>query len=169
MPTRNRHQRTRQLAGIVILAALAITAAAYLRITPQASASLENTPWALADQIDTADPRPQLIVFSADWCPPCSALKTYVLSQPDVIESLGQHAQLIHADLTAEGEAARAAEQLADRYDVQAIPTSILRDAQGNPIARTSGSASAGDYLGWFRDSLPQVDNPSVGNHATSP
>ena len=73
-----------------------------------------------------------LVDFSADWCPPCVAMKHDVWPHPQVARAVeaGYVALLVDADRDT---------VLAARYGVSAIPTVLLLDADGRLVARNDG------------------------------
>jgi thiol:disulfide interchange protein len=70
--------------------------------------------------------------FSADWCPPCQAMKHDVWPHPKVASAIsaGYIPVLVDADRDT---------VLADRYQVSSIPTILLLDADGRVVKRHNG------------------------------
>ena len=81
-----------------------------------------------------------LVDFSADWCPPCVAMKHDVWPHPQVVEAVdaGHVALLVDADRDT---------VLAARYGVSAIPTVLLLDADGRVVKRNDGYLSRSGLL----------------------
>ena len=81
-----------------------------------------------------------LVDFSADWCPPCIAMKHDVWPHPQVVEAVGAGhvALLVDADRDT---------VLAARYGVSAIPTVLLLDADGRVVKRNDGYLSRSGLL----------------------
>jgi thioredoxin-like negative regulator of GroEL len=73
-----------------------------------------------------------LVDFSADWCPPCVAMKYDVWPHPQVASAInaGYVPVLVDADRDT---------VLAARYQVSAIPTVLLLDADGRVVRRNDG------------------------------
>jgi thiol:disulfide interchange protein len=73
-----------------------------------------------------------LVDFSADWCPPCVAMQHDVWPHPDVAGAVnaGYVPVLVDADRDT---------VLAARYQVEAIPTLLLLDADGRVVKRNGG------------------------------
>ena len=76
--------------------------------------------------------KPLLVDFSADWCPPCVAMKHDVWPHPQVAAAVNSAVVplLVDADRDA---------VLGPRYQVSAIPTVLLIDAGGRVIKRHDG------------------------------
>ena len=76
--------------------------------------------------------KPLLVDFSADWCPPCVAMKHDVWPHPQVAVAVNSAVVplLVDADRDA---------VLGPRYQVSAIPTVLLIDAGGRVIKRHDG------------------------------
>lgn len=166
-PTVKDSRPTGRVGLFVIVIATLIAAGLYATSTTSTSASLDHETWNPLSQKQDAT-RPQLIYFTADWCPPCKALKAEVLSKPEVTTQLQQKADLIVADLTAQSpEQLRIVEQRANQYGVQAIPTILIVDPRGAVIARHTGYAPRDEFLNWFNDSLTRTDKMTVSNTQT--
>jgi thiol:disulfide interchange protein len=73
-----------------------------------------------------------IVDFSADWCPPCQAMKHDVWPHPQVASavSAGYVPVLVDADNDT---------VLASRYQVSSIPTILLLDADGRVVKRNNG------------------------------
>jgi thiol:disulfide interchange protein len=73
-----------------------------------------------------------IVDFSADWCPPCQAMKHDVWPHPQVASavSAGYVPVLVDADNDT---------VLAARYQVSSIPTILLLDADGRLVKRNNG------------------------------
>ncbi|NLW14660.1 MAG: thioredoxin [Erysipelothrix sp.] len=67
-----------------------------------------------------------LVDFYADWCGPCKMIAPIL---KDVQEELGSKVKIVKVDVDADGE-------LAQRFDVMAIPTLVLFK-DGKPVKRT--------------------------------
>ena len=89
--------------------------------------------------------KPMLVLYTADWCPPCRTLKRTVLREPEVVDPLKQRYVLVKVDLSnRHGPNA----ELAAHYDVTGIPTVILYSPAGHEIDRVTGGAT---LASWFR------------------
>jgi thiol:disulfide interchange protein len=73
-----------------------------------------------------------LVDFSADWCPPCLAMKHDVWPHPAVAGAV--NASYVPVFVDADRDTV-----LAARYQVSAIPTVLLLDADGRVVRRNDG------------------------------
>ncbi len=73
-----------------------------------------------------------LVDFSADWCPPCVAMKHDVWPDPQVARAVD--AEYVPLLVDADRDTA-----LAARYQVSSIPTVLLLDADGRVVKRNDG------------------------------
>ena len=81
-----------------------------------------------------------IVDFSADWCPPCQAMKHDVWPHPQVEKAIsaGFVPVLVDADRDT---------VLADRYQVASIPTILLLDTDGRVARRNNGFLSRSGML----------------------
>lgn len=94
--------------------------------------------------------RPTLMLFTADWCPPCRTLKSEVLGRPEVAARLKSSVVFMKVDLTNRD---RVHTDAATRHGVDAIPTLILFDRRGKEIDRfRGGTDDARSFLRWLDD-----------------
>lgn len=91
--------------------------------------------WDAAAEQARSTGKPPLVLFTADWCPPCKTLKGE-LGRSDVSKYLKDNYTLVVVDLTDRGGPNNAR---AKEYGVQGIPTLILYSAAGREQARTFG------------------------------
>lgn len=75
--------------------------------------------------------KPILVDFSADWCPPCIAMKHDVWPHPDVEHALTTSYVPLLIDVDRNGA-------VADRYDVRGIPTVLVLDGEGRVVRRAT-------------------------------
>jgi thiol:disulfide interchange protein len=92
--------------------------------------------WDSAVEQSRASGKPALVLFTADWCPPCKQLKSTTLSDADVQEYLKKNHTLVVVDLS--DRAGENSDRARD-CNVRSIPTLILYDRAGREIARTGG------------------------------
>lgn len=95
---------------------------------------------------------PVLIDFMSPWCPPCQVMDHRVWSEDEVVQDVEKTAIPLRADVsTPEGVL------LAKRYEVQALPTLLLVNAQGEEVSRRGFLSSEAllDYLHALPSSQP--------------
>jgi len=87
-----------------------------------------------------------LVDFSADWCPPCVAMKHDVWPHPQVARAVdaGFVPLLVDADRDT---------VLAARYQVSSIPTVLLLDADGRVVKRHDGFLPRSGMLRFLSES----------------
>jgi len=93
--------------------------------------------------------QPVLAYFTASWCGPCKLMAATTFTNQAVREAL---ARLPHVALDLDQETA-----LAERYEVQAVPSFLLLTPSGHPIARTTGFQDAATFLGWLTNGLNEA------------
>lgn len=76
-----------------------------------------------------------LVDFSADWCPPCIAMKHDVWPDPAVGRALAESYVPLLVDVDRNTE-------VADRYNIRGIPTVLVLDDTGR-VVRQAGFLSA--------------------------
>lgn len=111
----------------------------------------DRVPWmsdfATALGAAQATNKPILANFTADWCPPCQDMNRLTYSRPEVAQAIDDGFVPLKIDLT---NPDHDQEALALRYDVRAIPTRVVIDRDGNPIATSSGDLRAPAFLDWL-------------------
>jgi thiol:disulfide interchange protein DsbD len=98
------------------------------------------------EAVEQARGRPMLVLFTADWCPPCKQLKADTFPDPRVQAALAGFAAF-KADVT-QGpgpEAQRAVRQ----WGVRGVPTMVFLDAKGRRIPELDvvGFVPPGEFL----------------------
>jgi thiol:disulfide interchange protein DsbD len=103
--------------------------------------SIEQLDAALA----SANGRPVLLDFYADWCVSCKEMDRFTFADPRVVSALGQF-QLLRADVTANDDRDRA---LLKRFHLFGPPGTIFFDGQGREVdgARVIGFEPGSRFL----------------------
>jgi thiol:disulfide interchange protein len=101
--------------------------------------------------------RPALLLFTADWCPPCRELKHGPLIDSDVAATITSRYVPIKIDLTQE---APDTGRIAGRYGVNAIPALVIVDGDGSVRARNVGTLDAAALNQWL---VKLSDGPDGG------
>jgi len=91
--------------------------------------------------------KPILVYFSADWCGPCKQMKAWVYSNKDVADAIESGFVPVKVDLSDVGLPGQA---IAERYNIQAIPSMISLTPAGKPISRSTGYLNKEQFLGWL-------------------
>jgi tetratricopeptide (TPR) repeat protein len=87
-----------------------------------------------------AGEKPTLLIFSAPWCPACIRMQTEVYPQKSVQAELSKvNVTKLNIDLPENSE-------LADKFHVQAIPTLVLVNSNGQEITRWLDFQSANTF-----------------------
>ena len=81
-----------------------------------------------------------IVDFSADWCPPCVAMKHDVWPHPDVAGAINARYIAVMVDADRDNG-------LSARYHVDAIPAVLLLDADGRVVKRNDGYLPASGML----------------------
>ncbi len=88
--------------------------------------------------LQLSEDKPVVAIVTADWCPPCQALKKNALADERVVAFLSAEAQAVMIDGTDTGAASETLQQLG----VRVFPsTVVMRD--GQPVATLEGNMSA--------------------------
>jgi thiol:disulfide interchange protein len=141
-------RRLASLIAALALSSLALRAESAPTASPSATpATTASAPAAPASAVEWADDlapalataaqaqRKVLVLFTADWCPPCQALKRTVFTQPAFQTYAQQKLTLVKIDLTcrnklpADQQAKN--EAAAEQYGVQYMPTVLVLNSAG--------------------------------------
>ncbi|MHC4416204.1 MAG: thioredoxin family protein [Planctomycetota bacterium] len=92
--------------------------------------------------------KPLLVLYTADWCPPCRQLKKDVLSDPDVSDFLREEFICVKVDLTnRSGDNNRVAYE----FGVQSIPTIQVFNTDGRLVSSRTGTSPVPVFLNWLQ------------------
>jgi thiol:disulfide interchange protein len=91
--------------------------------------------------------KPALVLFTADWCPPCKTFKSQVLADKEVQGYLRENYTLVVVDVT---DRTGANARRASEFNVRGIPALILYNESGQEVAR-GGGMPADALLAWLR------------------
>lgn len=91
--------------------------------------------------------KPMLVLFTADWCPPCQQMKRDVFADSQVAQRLRNDFTLVKIDLTDRNSPNN---QTAMTYGVQGIPTLIRFNERGEQVNRLSGGVPKEALLQWL-------------------
>lgn len=94
--------------------------------------------------------KPILAFATADWCPPCQAMKRGTLTDPDLTAYLKEHTIPVYLD------EAVAQDDIA-ALGTRAYPTTFII-VDGRTVATQEGGASATDYLRLVRTAIADPD-----------
>ena len=113
---------------------------------PKSAMAGWNKDWDSAVAQSKTSGKPAVVLFTADWCPPCKTLKSETLSDSRVKAALAAGFTPVVVDLT---DRAGPNNRIAQEYGVQGIPTVILFDSAGREKKRTHGM-DAGSFVAWL-------------------
>ena len=113
------------------------------------------TDLAKAQEKAKAEKKMVLVDFTgSDWCPPCKALHSNVLTSEEFSKFAKDNLVLVEIDFPNKkpqsAELKKANKELAKKYDVKGYPTVIVFDSQGKELSKKVGydkSTTAKDYV----------------------
>ena len=108
----------------------------------------------LARQQARAQDKLIVIDFCADWCMPCNKMDRTTFQHADVRRRLHDFVA-VKVDIDEQGDIAR-------RYEVGALPTSLIVEPSGSPVVRQVGYLGPEAYLG-FLDRVADEQRPPPG------
>jgi len=85
-----------------------------------------------------------LLIFGAEWCPPCKLLKETTLASSEFREQAGP-LRVVESDVDADPATARS-------FKVSAIPDLVLLTADGKVVGRELGFKHTSDLLMWINE-----------------
>ena len=113
------------------------------------------TDLAKAQEKAKAEKKMVLVDFTgSDWCPPCKALHSNVLTSEEFSKFAKDNLVLVEIDFPRSkpqsADQKKANKELAKKYDVSGYPTVIVFDSQGKQLSKKVGydkSVTAKDYV----------------------
>jgi thiol:disulfide interchange protein len=113
----------------------------------KATARKDNVPWrtdvAAAGLEAKQVGKPALLYFTASWCGPCQQMRSATWGDPSVDAKLRSSYVPVKVDIDSNRETALA-------YEIDAVPTMVLLDADGKVARRTTGFLEADEFLAWL-------------------
>jgi thiol:disulfide interchange protein len=115
-----------------------------------------------------SDGQPVLLEFTADWCPPCQWMNANVYSKQRVASAIERRVVPVQVDMTNPGPTQQ---KLARQWQVRSIPTLILLDGDGDPIARRTGRMNEQQLLDFLENTATRTatTQPTDAAPATQP
>ena len=135
----------RNLAQFVVLAFIVIGLMLFFRGGGGAVARpaiFANEPLDTVLAQSAQDGRPVLVKFTASWCPPCKVMDREVFGRAAIAEELSKRARVVAVDIDEHKD-------LAQRYNVQAVPTMVLIIG-GEVKARAESGMDGEELLAWM-------------------
>jgi len=107
-------------------------------------------------EVDKAAGKPKVLLFTADWCPPCRQLKAQTFPDPRVQKVIANFVTL-KADMTTGGDAE--AKNAARGYVIRGVPTMVFLDQQGKllPQFNVVGYIPPGAFVDRMNAVLKQI------------
>jgi thioredoxin-related protein len=90
-----------------------------------------------------AEDKAVLVEFTgSDWCPPCITMRKNVFSKETFVEKASENFVLVELDFPrGDKEVAEKNRPYAEKYEIDAFPTVILFDSEGEEFTRFPDSA----------------------------
>jgi thioredoxin:protein disulfide reductase len=136
---------------LVIRSALGVVAVAaliWLAIPRRGPAQVVFAPFdPSALQSATAERRPVLIDFRADWCIPCREMEHSTFIDPSVVKEAQRFVRM-RADLTHQDPQSLA---IVSKYAIQGVPTTLIIDSRGRIQVRKVGYVGPGELVADLR------------------
>jgi len=130
---------------------IAVAALIYLMIPRAQAMPVEFQPFDPAQLGNaTAERKPVLVDFRADWCIPCREMDHSTFVDPAVVKEAQRFVRM-RADLTAQDDKNAA---IMSRFKIQGVPTTVLIDSKGQIRHQKVGYIGAKEML----DNLRRVD-----------
>ena len=86
----------------------------------------------------------------SDWCPPCKALWSTVLSQQEFVDAQSSRAVLVEVDFPhqkpQDADEKKRNEELAEQFKIEGFPTVMVLDSTGKELGRVVGFDGKADW-----------------------
>ena len=86
--------------------------------------------------------KPVLAYFTAEWCGPCQEMRRRVFSDRSVADAAER---VIPVRIDVDKQPA-----LARQFNIEAMPTFMLLDADGKPLRSETGGMEAAEFVQWL-------------------
>jgi protein disulfide-isomerase len=90
-----------------------------------------------------ASNRPMLVYFTAEWCGPCQGMRRHVWTDPRVADAMAAYVP-VRIDVDVHPDIAR-------RFNIEAMPTFVVLDAQQQVVRQSTGAMEAADMETWLK------------------
>lgn len=109
-----------------------------------------NTP-RLADAVAASKGRPLVVFVTADWCPPCQAMKRETLIDPRVVELIRAESTPVYVNVDHDPDAGM--------LGIYGIPATLVI-WEGTTVARREGYLDAESYVQFLKKAFEKARNP---------
>ncbi len=90
-----------------------------------------------------ANHQPTILMFDANWCPPCRTMEQTTFRDPRVVAASARFV-LLEADLSENGAIS---DRLRQQFEIKGIPTFLFFDSRGQIAAKIFGGMEPDRFL----------------------